>query len=76
VSRATSALLLALTLASPVAAEELAPLDACGPVARRYEAVELPIAALRRLGGTPIDQLGVLAFRGGQAAPIPFQVEE
>jgi hypothetical protein len=79
VSRATAALLLALSLAqagSSAEADEPSALDACGPVARRYEAVELPIAALRRLGGNPIDKLGMLAFRDGQAAPIPFQVEE
>jgi hypothetical protein len=78
VSRAAVAFLLALFLAlsSGAAADEPSPLDTCGPVERKNEAVELPIVALRRLGGTKPDKVGVIAFRGGRAEPIPFQIEE
>ncbi len=77
-SRASSVLLLALWLALPrhAAAVEPSPLDTCGPVGRRYDAVELPIVQLRRLGGNGVDKVGLIAFRDGHAAPIPFQVEE
>jgi hypothetical protein len=66
-----AAMLAAATLAS--AAEPLGP---CGPIDRVHEAVELPVARLQRLGKTPIERLGVLAFHGGRAAAIPFQVDE
>jgi hypothetical protein len=52
------------------------PLGPCGPLDRLYDVVELPGAGLRRLGGTPLPRLGVLAFRGEVATPIPFQVDE
>jgi hypothetical protein len=68
-------LLLLLVLAGGAAAEPVS-LGQCGPVARTYEAVELPAGRLRRLGGTPVDQVGVLAFRDGHAVPIPSQVDE
>ncbi|HJQ85551.1 MAG TPA: hypothetical protein VKA21_15795, partial [Candidatus Binatia bacterium] len=45
-------------------------------IARRHEAVELPGAQLRRLGGTPLGQLGLIAFRDRGTVPIPFQVDE
>jgi hypothetical protein len=78
VSRAAVALLLALFLALPrvAAADEPSPLDTCGPVERKNDAVELPIVQLRRLGGTKLDKVGVIAFRAGRAEPIPFQIEE
>ena len=53
-----------------------AALGACGPIGRRYEAIEVAGAELRRLGGTPLERFGVIAFRGGRAQPIPFQVDE
>jgi hypothetical protein len=57
-------------LATPV------PLGPCGPIARPDDAVELPAIRLRHLHGAAIPTLGVVAFRGGVAAPIPFQVDE
>jgi hypothetical protein len=77
VSRAATVVFVAL-LAAPhsAAAEEPVPLDACGPVTRKNQAVELPIAQLRKLGGTKLEKLGVLAFHDGHPAAIPFQVEE
>lgn len=53
-----------------------APLGSCGPIGRPDDAVELPAVRLRHLHGAAIPTLGVLAFRGGVAAPIPFQVDE
>jgi hypothetical protein len=53
-----------------------APLGACGPIGRRYEAVEVAGAELHRLGGTPLARVGVIAFRDGRRRPIPFQVDE
>jgi len=67
---------LAATLAAATLASAADPLGPCGPIDRQYEAVELPVAQLQRLGKTPLDRLGVVAFRGGHAAPIPFQIDE
>jgi len=67
---------LAATLAAATLASAADPLGPCGPIDRQYEAVELPAAQLQRLGKTPLDRLGVVAFRGGHAAPIPFQIDE
>jgi len=65
-----------LAVASAAAADDPAPLGACGPIARRYDVVEVAGAHFRGLGGTPLGRLGLLAFRGGRAAPIPFQIDE
>src|SRR5436190_1941031 len=59
-----------------VAADAPVPLGPCGPIARVYDALEVPAAQLRHLGGTPLARLGLLAFRKGEAAPIPFQLDE
>jgi len=67
---------LAATLAAATLASAADPLGPCGPIDRPYDAIELPIARLRRLGKTPVERLGVVAFRGGRAASIPFQVDE
>lgn len=63
-------------LAAAAAASAADPLPPCAPVARPWSAVEVPGAALRKLGKTPLARLGVVAFRGGRAEPIPFQVDE
>jgi hypothetical protein len=78
VSRAALGLLLALFLAFPnaAAADEPSPLETCGPLERKNEAVELPIIQLRRLGGTKLGTVGVITFRSDRAEPIPFQIEE
>jgi hypothetical protein len=68
--------LLAATLAAATPSSAADPLGPCGPIDREYEAVELPVLQLQRLGKTPLDRLGVVTFRAGQAAPIPFQVDE
>jgi len=74
---ALATLLLALAVAvGHDARADPAPLGECGPIGRPDDAVELEAGRLRKLRGTPIDTLGVLAFRGGVAAPIPFQVDE
>ena len=65
-----------LAVACAVAADEPAPLGACGPIARRYDVVELPGAQLRGLGGTAVERIGLVAFRAGRATPIPFQIDE
>lgn len=83
-SRPATALALGLFLvvepawsaAEPATSEPLAPIRGCGPVGRRYEAVELRGYRLRRLVGTPIDRLGLVAWRDGRAQPIPVQVDE
>lgn len=54
----------------------LSPIGPCGPIARRHDAVELSAIRLRRLGGTPLERLGMEAYRDGVAHPIPFQVDE
>jgi hypothetical protein len=74
--RAAAGLALLLVLARPCAADEPAPLGPCGPLARPYDAVEVPVLQLRKLGGTPIARVGVVAFRDGRPQPIPFQVDE
>ena len=70
------AAILAATLAAATLASAAEPLGPCGPIDRVHEAVELPVAQLQRLGKTPLERLGVIAFRGGRAAAIPFQVDE
>jgi hypothetical protein len=73
--RSTIAILAAaLAAASPASAAD--PLGPCGPIDRAYDAVELAVVQLQRLGKTPIDHLGVVAFRNGHAAAIPFQIDE
>jgi hypothetical protein len=68
---------LACALSAAIAsAETLSPIGPCGPITRRHEAIELSAIRLRRLGGTPIDHLGLVAYRGGVARPMPFQVDE
>jgi len=67
--------LVVLVAASRLAAADLAALGGCRPVDRPYDAVEVPGAALR-LKRSAISRLGVLAFRGGTPAPVPFQVDE
>lgn len=81
--RSASALGLALALttgpafaAADDAAGGLATLHRCGPVRRTHEAVELRGYRLRRLVGTPIERLGLVAWREGHVRPIPFQVDE
>src|SRR5215813_6612335 len=69
-------ILLALGLATSLRAAEPVPLGACGPLDRPYDVVQLLGGQLRRLGNVPISRLGVLAFRDGHVAPIPFQVDE
>jgi hypothetical protein len=66
---------LALALATPEARPPAA-LGPCGPIDRRYDAIEMPAAQLRGLGGTPLTRLGLVAFHDGRATPIPFQVDE
>ena len=74
VRRAYAILAAALAAAAPSSAAE--PLGPCGPVDRAHEAIELPVVQLRRLGKTPLERLGLVAFRGGRAQAIPFQVDE
>jgi hypothetical protein len=74
--RLPAALALVLLLASPAAADEPATLGPCGPIERLYDAVEVPVLHLRKLGGTSIARLTVIAFRDGRPVPIPFQVDE
>lgn len=69
-------LLLAVLAGSALAARDPVPLGPCGPIARRTQHIELRGMTLRRLGGTPIAKLGVVAWRNGTAEPIPFQVDE
>ncbi len=59
-----------------VAADAPVPLGPCGPIARAYDALEVPTAQLHHLGGTPLARLGLLAFHQGQPAPVPFQMDE
>ncbi|HUE29909.1 MAG TPA: hypothetical protein VMR79_03490, partial [Verrucomicrobiae bacterium] len=75
--RRGGALLVVLALGSPAtAADAPVPLGPCGPITRVYDALEVPGAELHHLGGTPLERLGLLAFRRGQPAPVPFQVDE
>jgi len=64
----------AATLA--VADVPLSSIGPCGPIARRQEPIEMSVIRLRRLGGTRIDRIGMVAYRDGKAQPIPFQVDE
>ena len=68
--------ILAATLAAATPASAAEPLGPCGPIDRVHAAVELPVIALQRLGKTPIERLGLVAFRSGRAAAIPFQIDE
>ncbi len=74
--RAPLVLALLLACAATARADAPVPLGPCGPIERRFDPIELEAGRLHRLGGTAIARLGVLAFRGGTAAPIPFQVDE
>jgi hypothetical protein len=67
---------IAATLVTATLAAAADPLGPCGPIDRQYEAVELPAAQLQRVGKTSLERLGVVAFRAGRAAPIPFQIDE
>jgi hypothetical protein len=67
---------LLVALATDTVATELAPLGGCGPVARRYDAVEVTGTQLRAPKGTAVSRLGVIAFRDGKPSPIPFQLDE
>lgn len=67
--------LLLLALATPALGAPAA-LGPCGPIGRMHDAIELPGGRLKRMKGTPIAHLGLVAFRGGRAEPIPFQVDE
>lgn len=58
------------------AADEPVTLGPCGPVARLHAVVELRAMQLRRLKGTPLARLGLVAWRDGVAVPIPFQIDE
>ena len=71
-------MLAGLTLTAPpmLAAEPPDRLGACGPVTRRYDAIEVRGADLGVLRGKPIARLGVVAFRDGHPVPVPFQVDE
>jgi hypothetical protein len=71
-----AAFALAAALATPGSAAEPVALGPCGPIDRLHEPIEIEAARLVRLGGTPLAHLGVLAFRDGKPAPIPFQVDE
>ncbi len=73
-----AALAMACVLWAAAARPESAPspIGPCGPIARRHEAIELTALRLRRLGGTPLARLGMVAYRDGVAHPIPFQVDE
>jgi hypothetical protein len=72
--RAACALLVAL--ATEAAATEPVPLGRCAPLDRRYDAIEVSGAQLRGIKGTPLARLGVVAFRDGKPAAIPFQLDE
>jgi hypothetical protein len=75
--RAAAALACALWASTGVRAETApSPIGPCGPIDRRHEAIELSAIRLRRLGGTPLARLGVVAYRDGIARPIPFQIDE
>jgi len=59
----------------PARAELVVP-DACGPVDRRHDHVEVVGTTLRKLGKTPVARFGMVAFRNGQGEPIPFEIDE
>ncbi len=69
-------LALALATAMSLAGPPPVPVGPCGPIARPYDHVELEVIRLRRLGGTALDRVGVVAYRDGVAQPIPFQIDE
>lgn len=70
-------LVLVLAIAAPVTADEPVPLGGCGPVERRFSPVEVPAGRLGRLGGIPVDQVGVVAFGTDTVPrPIAFQIDE
>jgi hypothetical protein len=56
--------------------DEPVALGPCGPIDRLHAAIELRAMQLRRLRGTPLAKLGLVAWRDGRAVPIPFQVDE
>ncbi len=68
--------LLATLLGATLAVAQPVAMPPCGPIQRRYDVIELPGARLHNLGGTPLAQLAVVAWRDGKLAPIPFQVDE
>lgn len=74
--RTPGRLLAIVALAARVAAAAEAPIGACGPIARRHDHVEMRVYDLGGLGRTPLDRVGMLAIRDGQAVPIPFQLDE
>jgi hypothetical protein len=74
--RRVASLALVLALDRPAPAMRPVPLGPCGPVDRLYEPIEVEARDLRRLGGTPLARLGLLAFRQGSPVPLPFQVDE
>jgi hypothetical protein len=72
-------MLLPLAAALVLAAAPAAALDApgpCGPVDRGWDVVEVEGRLLKKLGGTSIADLGLLAVRHGRAEAVPFQVDE
>ena len=75
VGRLAAALVVVLPALAGAAAAPV-PLGPCGPIARAHDAVELTASRLRRLGGTPLDRIGLVAWTNGVAHPIPFQVDE
>jgi hypothetical protein len=75
--RGVLAVLAGLGLATAAAANgPLEGIGPCGPIARRHEPIEMSAIRLRRLGGTRIDRIGMVAYRNGAAQPIPFQIDE
>jgi len=75
-TRAVLAFAGALLSARPTLATQLSPIGPCGPITRRHEAIELSGIRLRRMSGTPIARVGMVAYHDGVARPIPFQVDE
>ncbi len=75
--RALRVLALAAALAAAGRARaDTIPLGACGPIARPFDPIELPAERIAAARGTPIARLGLVAFRHGRLAPIPFQIDE
>lgn len=68
--------LAALLVATAAGAVAPVTLGRCGPIARRHEHVEVKTGELRKLGRTPIPEVGVVVQRDGAIVPIPFQVDE
>jgi hypothetical protein len=77
---ATAGLLLSLpnglTAPAPAVGSAPAPLGVCGPIDRRWEAVEVAGASVGGLRRAPFSDLALVAVRGGAVHPIPFQVDE